>query len=197
MSLGQLDTNLRRLYAGARNKTVDVYSKSLTLLGFRHKGLKLASDPRFKTSNQNAECDSSRVAAAKIVASCRLEQPTLLRSEVDQAGDNYGTMAHDEFTGNHPGIIAEVSITEKLARMYRRRKRQLQGLAIVQIKPEVRIVFFQYPRKKWSFDDNIWYEGRPVGVNSLHSVMKNVSQAASLSKLHQPQSQGDNLNFVF
>ena len=52
MSLGQLDTNLRRLYAGARNKTVDVYSKSLTLLGFRHKGLKLASDPRFKTSNK-------------------------------------------------------------------------------------------------------------------------------------------------
>ena len=167
MSLGQLDTNLRRLYAGTRNKSVDVYSKSLTLLGFRHKGLKLASDPRFKTSSKtlNATVVSfkrrgkegektqtgdwkRRFAAAKIVASCRLEQPTLLRSEVDQAGHNYATMAHDEFTGNHSGIIAQVSSTEKLARMYRRRKRQLQGLAIVQIKPEARIVFFQYPRKK-------------------------------------------------
>ena len=63
MSLGQLDTNLRRFYAEARSKSGDVYSKS-TLLGFRHgierdlntpplnKGLKLTSDPRFKRSNE-------------------------------------------------------------------------------------------------------------------------------------------------
>ena len=63
MSLGQLDTNLRRFYAEARNKSGAVYSKS-TLLGFRHgierylnapplnKGLKLTSDSRFKRSNE-------------------------------------------------------------------------------------------------------------------------------------------------
>ena len=35
MSFGQLDTNLRRFYAEARNKSEAAYSKS-TLLGFRH-----------------------------------------------------------------------------------------------------------------------------------------------------------------
>ena len=63
MSLGQLDTNLRRFFAEARNKSGDAYSKS-TLFGFRHgierylnapplnKDLKLTSDPRFKRSNE-------------------------------------------------------------------------------------------------------------------------------------------------
>ena len=63
MSFGQLDTNLRRFYAEARNKSGAAYSKS-TLLGFRHgierylntpplnKGLKLTSDSRFKRSNE-------------------------------------------------------------------------------------------------------------------------------------------------
>ena len=63
MTIGQLDTNLRRFYAEARNKSVESYSKS-SLLGFRHsferylnapplsRGLKLSSDPRFKRSNE-------------------------------------------------------------------------------------------------------------------------------------------------
>ncbi|PFX12398.1 hypothetical protein AWC38_SpisGene23663 [Stylophora pistillata] len=63
MTVGQLDTNLRRFYAEARNKSGESYSKS-SLLGFRHsferylnapplsRGLKLSSDPRFKRSNE-------------------------------------------------------------------------------------------------------------------------------------------------
>ena len=63
MTVGQLDTNLRRFYAEARNKSGEPYGKS-TLLGFRHsferylnapplnRGLKLSSDPRFKRSNE-------------------------------------------------------------------------------------------------------------------------------------------------
>ena len=65
MTVGQLDTNLRRLYAEARSKSGESYSKS-SLLGFRHsferylnapplsRGLKLimSSDPRFKRSNE-------------------------------------------------------------------------------------------------------------------------------------------------
>ena len=50
--------------------------------------------------------------------------------------------------------------------------------------------FFQYPRKNWSFDDNIWYEARPVGVNSLDFMMKNISEAASLSKPYTNHSIG-------
>ena len=63
MTVGQLDTNLRRFYAEARSKSGESYSKS-SLLGFRHsferylnapplrRGLKLSSDPRFKRSNE-------------------------------------------------------------------------------------------------------------------------------------------------
>ena len=63
MTLGQLDTSLRRFYAEARNKFGESYNKS-SLLGFRHsferylnapplsRGLKLSSDPRLKTSNE-------------------------------------------------------------------------------------------------------------------------------------------------
>lgn len=63
MTVGQLDTNLRRFYAEARNKSRESYSKS-SLLGFRHsfegylnasplgRGFKLSSDPRFKRSNE-------------------------------------------------------------------------------------------------------------------------------------------------
>ena len=61
--MGQLDTNLRRFYAEARNKSGEQYSKS-TLLGSRHsferylnapsfnRSLKLSSDPRYKRSNE-------------------------------------------------------------------------------------------------------------------------------------------------
>ena len=61
--MGQMDTNIRRFYAEARNKSCEPYSKS-TLLGFRHSferyinapplnfGLKLSSDPSFKRSNE-------------------------------------------------------------------------------------------------------------------------------------------------
>lgn len=46
--------------------------------------------------------------------------------------------------------------------------------------------FFQYPRKNWSLDDNIWYEARPVSVNSRHYMMKNISEAVSLVSLSKP-----------
>ena len=49
---------------------------------------------------------------------------------------------------------------------------------------------FQYPRKKWSVEDNVWYEARPVGVNSLDSMMKNISEAASLSHPYTNHSLG-------
>ena len=63
MTVRQMDTNLRRFYAEARNKSRESYSKS-SLLGFWHsferylnapplsRGLKPSSDPRFKRSNE-------------------------------------------------------------------------------------------------------------------------------------------------
>ena len=63
MTVGQLDENLRRFYAEARQKNGENYSKS-SLLGFRHsierhlnappcsRNLRIAHDPRFSRSNQ-------------------------------------------------------------------------------------------------------------------------------------------------
>ncbi|PFX17236.1 hypothetical protein AWC38_SpisGene18454 [Stylophora pistillata] len=63
MTVGQLDTNLRRFYAEERNKSGESHSKT-SHLGFMHsferylnaptlsRGLKLSSDPRFKRSNE-------------------------------------------------------------------------------------------------------------------------------------------------
>ena len=63
VTVGQLDTNLPRFYAEARNKSGESYSK-FSLLGFRHaferylnapplsRGLKLSLDPRFQRSNE-------------------------------------------------------------------------------------------------------------------------------------------------
>ena len=34
----------------------------------------------------------------------------------------------------------------------------------------------------------VWYEARPVGVNSLDSMMKNISEEASLSQIYMNHS---------
>ena len=249
MSFGQLDTNLRRFYAEARNKSGAAYSKS-TLLGFRHgierylntpplnKGLKLTSDSRFKRSNEmlNATVvslrrqgkenvkhkppieneDLLRLKSSQVLALSsplsllrnvwfhivlffcrrgregqRTLKTTSFKFEMDPTGRNYATMTHDEATKNHPGGIADVPSTEKLIRMYETDEVndgfKALKLYMSKLNPESES-FFQYPRKNWSFDDNIWYEARPVGVNSLDSMMKNISKAASLSQLYTNHS---------
>ncbi|KAK3702161.1 hypothetical protein QZH41_004379 [Actinostola sp. cb2023] len=62
MTLGQVDTNLRRFYAEARTKSGEMYGRA-TLLGFRHaierhlnlppnnRNIKMSTDPRFQRSN--------------------------------------------------------------------------------------------------------------------------------------------------
>ena len=249
MSLGQLDTNLRRFYAEARSKSGDVYSKS-TLLGFRHgierylnapplnKSLKLSSDPRFKRSNEmlNATVvslkrqgkenvkhkpaieneDLVRLKSSQVLSLsnplallrnvwfhvvlffCRRGREgqrnlktTSFKFEADASGRNYVTMAHDEATTNHPGGVADVSSTEKYARMYETEDvndgYKALNLYLSKLNPKCES-FFQYPRKNWSFEDNVWYEARPVGVNSLDSMMKNISEAASLSQQYTNHS---------
>ena len=121
----------------------------------------------------------------------RTLKTTSFKFEVDPTGRNYATMAHDEATKNHPGGIADVPSTEKLARMYETDEvndgYKALKLYMSKLNPKSES-FFQYPRKNWSFHDNIWYEARPVGVNSLDSMMKNISEAASLSKLYTNHS---------
>ena len=96
-------------------------------------------------------------------------------------------MAHDEASKNHPGGVGDIPSMEKYARMYETEDTndgyKALKLYLTKLNPKCE-AFFQYPRKNWSVEDNVWYEARPVGVNSLDSMMKNISEAASL--LHRP-----------
>ena len=245
MSFGQLDANLRRFYAEARNKSGDAYSKS-TLLGFRHgierylnappfnRGLKLTCDPRFKRSNEmlNARVvslkrqgkenvkhkpaieaeDLVQLKSSQVLAItnplgllrnawfhvalyfCRrgregqrqLKQ-TSFKLDVDPTGKHYATMAHDELTKNHPGGLSDSSSAEKYARMYETEEAndgfKALRLYLSKLNPNCE-AFFQTPRKNWSYDDSVWFEARPVGVNTLDAMMKSISEAASLSQIY-------------
>ena len=118
-------------------------------------------------------------------------KPTSFKFEVDPTGRKYVTMAHDEATKNHPGGVSDIPSTGKYARMYETEDQNdgYKALELYLSKLNLKCdSFFQYPRKNWSVGDNVWYEACPVGVNSLDSMMKNISEAASLSKTYTNHS---------
>ena len=106
--------------------------------------------------------------------------------DVDASGRNYATMTHFEATKNHPGGLTDIPSTEKLARMYETTDEN-DGYGALKsylskLNPECDS-FFQYPKKKWNYQDEVWYEARPIGVNKLDVMMKSISKAAKLSKI--------------
>lgn len=107
--------------------------------------------------------------------------------ESDAAGRNYATMSHDELSKNHPGGLKDVESTEKEARMY---KTEDQGdgykalkLYLQKVNPNC-TAFFQYPKKNCRAEDAVWYEARPLGMNSLAKMMKIISEEARLPKIY-------------
>lgn len=111
--------------------------------------------------------------------------------EVDAAGRNFVTMAHDEATKNHPGRASDIPSTEKMARMYETPEENYGYKALnfyqTKLNPECD-AFFQYPKKKWNYDDEVWYKARPIGVNKLDVMMKSTSEAAKLSNIYTNHS---------
>ena len=95
-------------------------------------------------------------------------------------------MSHDELSKNHPGGLKDVESTEKEARMY---ETEDQGDGYTALKLYLKKVnpkctaFFQYPKKNSMALDAVWYEARPVGINSLAKMMKTISEEARLSKV--------------
>ena len=48
--------------------------------------------------------------------------------------------------------------------------------------------FFQHPKANFSPEDDVWFEQRPLGVNTLANMMKNISKAAILSRIYTNHS---------
>ena len=43
---------------------------------------------------------------------------------------------------------------------------------------------FQYPKRAVTQEDQVWYDNKPLGVNKLAGMMKDISKLASLSKMY-------------
>ena len=112
---------------------------------------------------------------------------------MDESGREYVSMTHDEATKNHPGGIDDVSSVEKEARMYSTSDDQLfDGLNCLKmylqkLNPRCEALF-QYPKRAVTKEDQVWYDNKPLGVNKLAGMTKEISKLASLSKIYTNHS---------
>ena len=112
---------------------------------------------------------------------------------MDESGREYVSMTHDEATKNHPGGIDDVSSVEKEARMYSTSNDQLfDGLSclkmyLLKLNPRCDALF-QYPKRNVTQEDQVWYDNKPLGINKLAAMMKDISKLASLSRIYTNHS---------
>ena len=110
---------------------------------------------------------------------------------VDAAGRKFATMAHDEASKNHRGGVNDKPSDEKEARIYETEDQndgyKALKLYLEKINPNCS-AFFQYPKANFSPEDDVWFEQRPLGVNTLANMMKNISKAASISRIYTNHS---------
>ena len=110
----------------------------------------------------------------------------------DQNNRLYAKMTHDESTKNHPGGVGDVESFEKEGRLYETTDDPSDGFNALQFyisKPNPKCTaFFQYPKRKCSPSESIWYENRPLGIQKLGTMMKEMSEAAGLSKKYTNHS---------
>ena len=111
--------------------------------------------------------------------------------EMDASGRKFATMAHDEASKNHPGGLNDVQSQEKEARMYQTEDEndgsKALELYLAKINPNC-TAFFQYPKRNFNYEDEVWYENKQIGVNSLDNMMKAISKEAGLSKVYTNHS---------
>ena len=109
----------------------------------------------------------------------------------DAKGNHFVSMAHDEATKNHQGSVSDVESFEKNARMYKTSSKTDGYTALIFFLSKLNLeceALFQYPKRNWVPSDNVWYENRPLGVNKLSTMMKDISSAAILSRIYTNHS---------
>ena len=69
-------------------------------------------------------------------------------------------MAHDEASKNYPGGVGDIPSMEKYARMYETEDTndgyKALKLYLTKLNPKCE-AFFQYPRKNWGVEEDVWY----------------------------------------
>ena len=91
-------------------------------------------------------------------------------------------MTHDELSKNHPGGFEDMESFEKDGRMYRATDDLSDGynaleLYISKLNPQCP-AFFQFPKRKWSPNDSVWYE------NSVRATAITLWSDAGLENRH-------------
>ncbi|KAJ8316763.1 hypothetical protein KUTeg_005709 [Tegillarca granosa] len=108
----------------------------------------------------------------------------------DDLGIEYVEMVSSETTKNHQGDLSDKSFETK-PRMYATGENDCPVLAFkkyIEKRNPSSQYFFQQPRPRVTESDNIWYTIRPVGEKSLNNFMKQISEAAKLSKVYTNHS---------
>ena len=90
-------------------------------------------------------------------------------------------------TMNYPGGLNVIERKEREARMYENDNQDDGYTALKHYLQKANpkcTAFFQYPKKTSAIEDAVWYEARPLGINSLAKIMKTISEEARLSQTY-------------
>ena len=114
-------------------------------------------------------------------------KPSAFVFKKDDNDEEYATIIHNEKTKKDQGT--KTDFLEKDQRMYGRPESPLCPLAslktyISKLNPKAD-TFFQQPRTCANVNEkDVWYNGRPVGPNTIANFMPKISQEAGLSKAY-------------
>ena len=115
----------------------------------------------------------------------RLLRRDSFQLQKDADGIDYVTMSHEELSKNHQGGFTDKSSDERQTRLYSTGQ---DGDAfscfrkyLDKLNPRQQ-AFFQKPREKFQQSDQVWFENKPLGINQLSTIMKQISIGAGLSK---------------
>ena len=111
--------------------------------------------------------------------------------KVDAEGQEYVVMTHQELSKNHQGGFQENKSDEILTRLYSTGTPDdaysCLKLYLSKLNPRQE-AFYQRPKPSVQSTDTVWYENKPLGVNKLASMMKEISTGAGLSKIYTNHS---------
>ena len=103
---------------------------------------------------------------------------------VDSSGQKFVKKVKSESDKNHQGSSVELHETEG-GRMYATEERDCPVITFEKYISKLNKKcprFFQKPRSSYAYDDDCWFENKPLGANTIGTKMARISQEAELSQ---------------